>query len=81
MPFELNRTVAAHVAKADEDVAYQEFQSIQSKLATLIKRYPHTNAGKAAADMVDRADLRVGPKGYEGLYPINTFFSGAAINR
>jgi len=65
----------------DQEIAAQEFEAIQVKLAAFIKQYPHTKAGKSAAGMIDRAGLRVGPNGYDGLYPGHTFFSGAAINR
>lgn len=68
----------------DQEAAYREFESIKAKLATLIKRYPHTKTGKAAEDMITRAGLRVAPLGrddLDGLYPTGTYFGYVPITR
>ncbi len=80
-PFAVNPTVAKDLLAADEEIARQEFESIKAKLATFIRQYPDTKAGKAAADMIDRAGLCAGPPAHNSLYPKGTHFGYIIIDR
>ena len=84
-PFVVNPTVAKDLLAADEEIAKEtaekEFASIKARLATLIRQYPHTKAGKDAADMIDRAGLCAGPPEHNSLYPKGTYFGYVPINR
>jgi hypothetical protein len=81
IPFAVNPTVAKHLSAEDEKIARKEFESIKAKLATLVRQYPHTKAGKDAAEMIDRAGLCAGPSEHNSLYPKGTFFSIIPITR
>ena len=80
-PYSVNPTVTKDLLAAENEIAYQEFESIKGKLATLIRQYPNTKAGKAAADMIDRAGLCAGPPEHNSLYPKGTYFGYVPITR
>jgi len=84
-PFVVNPTVANDLLAEDEKIAQEtaekEFESIKARLATLIRQYPHTKAGKDAAAMIDRAGLCAGPAAHNSLYPKGTYFGYVPINR
>ena len=85
IPFAVNPTVAKDLSAEDEKIAQEtarkEFESIKAKLATLVRLYPHTKAGKDAAEMIDRAGLCAGPPEHNSIYPKGTFFSIVPITR
>lgn len=65
--------------KHEETVARRRLLAIQQQLAELVQEQPNTQAGREAAAIIDAAGFKVGPDGFRGLYPQDTFFSAAAI--
>lgn len=65
----------------DKVAAGKTYERIRNQLAELIRQYPDTPAGRDAAELIEKAGLRVGPGEFEGLYPRDTFFSATAITQ